>query len=71
MPTAFFWDRIDSSGSDLALVDDRRGLYARGYATAVDPVPHVCRYELVTDEDWAAVRLDVAECGRGTARVHR
>jgi hypothetical protein len=69
MPTAFFWDRIDSSGSDLALVDDRRGLYARGYATAVDPVPHVCRYELVTDEDWAAVRLDVTAEGAGWLRT--
>lgn len=69
MPTAYFWDRIDSSGSDLALVDDRRGLYARGHATAVDPVPHVCRYELVTDEDWAAVRLDVAAEGAGWLRT--
>lgn len=69
MPAALFWERIDTSGSDLALVDDRRGLYARGYTTAVDPVPHVCRYELIADESWAAARLDVTVEGAGWLRT--
>ncbi|MGN9913152.1 putative glycolipid-binding domain-containing protein [Phytohabitans sp. LJ34] len=71
LPKALLWQRTDTTGTDLALVDDRRGLYARGIATAVDPIPYVCRYELVTDETWATAHLDVSVEGAGWLRTLR
>jgi hypothetical protein len=68
---AMLWQRTDTTGTDLALLDDRRGLRARGFATAVDPVPYVCRYELVTDETWATAHLDVSVEGAGWLRTLR
>ncbi|GAA4692433.1 putative glycolipid-binding domain-containing protein [Phytohabitans rumicis] len=65
------WERTDTSGTDLAVLDDRRGLYARGYATARDPIPYVCRYELVADESWATAHLDVSVEGAGWLRTLR
>jgi hypothetical protein len=47
---------------------------ARGVVVAATPVPHTCRYELVTDEAWATVRLEVSAEGGGwlrTARLER
>jgi hypothetical protein len=71
LPKALMWERTDTAGTDLAVLDDRRGLYARGYATAVDPIPYVCRYELVTDEGWSTAHLDVAVEGAGWQRTLR
>jgi uncharacterized protein len=71
LPKALLWQRTDTTGTDLALLDDRRGLYARGFATAVDPIPYVCRYELVTDETWATAHLDVSVEGAGWLRTLR
>lgn len=74
LPRALLWRRTDTTGTDLALVDDRRGLVARGVATAATPIAHVCRYELTTDEDWTTVRLEVSVEGAGwlrTARLER
>jgi hypothetical protein len=71
LPKALLWQRTDTTGSDLALFDDRRGLYARGIATANDPIPYVCRYELVTDETWATAHLDVSVEGAGWLRTLR
>ncbi|HYN95083.1 MAG TPA: putative glycolipid-binding domain-containing protein [Pilimelia sp.] len=74
LPRSFLWHRVDTIGTDHALLDDRRGLYARGAAVAADPVPFTCRYELVTDEAWATVRFDVSAEGAGwlrTARLER
>jgi uncharacterized protein len=71
LPKALLWERTDTTGTDLALVDDRRGLYARGVATAVDPIPFVCRYELVTDETWTTAHLDVSVEGAGWVRTLR
>lgn len=70
-PKSLFWARTDTTGCDHALVDDRRGLHARGVAVAAAPVPHTCRYELVTDEDWGTVRLDVSAEGAGWLRTVR
>lgn len=73
-PRALLWQRTDTTGTDLALFDDRHGLVARGSATAADPVPHLCRYELTTDDDWTTVRLEVTAEGAGwlrTARLER
>jgi len=71
LPHALFWRRLDSDGSDLALVDDRRGLTAHGVAVAAGPVPHAVRYDLVTDEAWASVRLEVTAEGAGWLRTIR
>lgn len=66
LSTSRFWQRIDVSGSDLALFDDRGGLAARGVAVASGtPLPYTCRYELVTDADWAVTRLEVVAEGAG------
>ncbi|MFC7549242.1 putative glycolipid-binding domain-containing protein [Plantactinospora sp. GCM10030261] len=71
MPRSLFWIRTDTAGSDLALVDDRAGLAARGTAQAASPVPHTCRYEVVTDEAWTTVRLEVVVEGAGWLRSLR
>lgn len=71
LPKALLWQRTDTTGTDMALLDDRRGLYARGVATAIDPIPYVCRYELVTDETWATAHLDVSVEGAGWVRTLR
>jgi uncharacterized protein len=70
-PTSLLWRRLDTAGCDHALVDDRTGLRARGTAVAATPLPYTCRYDLVTDEHWAVVRLDVAVEGAGFARSVR
>jgi uncharacterized protein len=71
MPKSLFWARTDTAGSDHALLDDRRGLTARGVAVAADPLPYTCRYELVTDETWATARLEVSVEGAGWLRSVR
>ncbi|MGI5211467.1 putative glycolipid-binding domain-containing protein [Plantactinospora sp. CA-290183] len=71
MPRSLFWVRTDVAGADHALVDDRRGLAARGVALAVDPIPYSCRYELRTDENWSTVRLEVNCEGSGWLRTLR
>lgn len=70
-PTARLWTRTDTTGCDHALLDDRSGLRAHGTAVAAAPVPHTCRYELVTDEGWATVRLAVTVEGAGWLRSVR
>ncbi|WP_329106397.1 putative glycolipid-binding domain-containing protein [Micromonospora sp. NBC_01699] len=71
MPRSLLWNRTDVPGADHVLLDDRRGLLARGVALAVDPLPYTCRYELTTDENWAAVRLEVSVEGAGWLRSLR
>ncbi|MEJ3748382.1 putative glycolipid-binding domain-containing protein [Actinomycetes bacterium KLBMP 9797] len=66
---ALFWARTDEVGTDLALLNDGHGLYARGVTTAIDPVPLTCRYELITDETWAVARLELAVEGAGWLRT--
>lgn len=70
-PTSLFWSRTDTAGCDHVLLDDRSGLRARGVAVAATPVPHTCRYELVTDDAWATVRLEVTAEGAGWLRSVR
>ncbi len=71
MPKSLFWVRTDAAGTDHALVDDRRGLFARGTALAVAPIAHTCRYELRTDDTWASVRLEISCEGAGWLRTLR
>jgi hypothetical protein len=68
---SLFWSRVDVPGCDYALVDDARGLHARGAALAIDPVPYTCRYELVTDPAWVTTRLAVTVEGAGWLREVR
>lgn len=68
---SLFWSRIDTAGADHALLDDRRGLRAWGVAVAATPLPYTCRYEVMTDEGWATVRLDVSAEGAGWLRTVR
>lgn len=74
MPTkskSLFWSRTDVAGADHVLVDDRRGLTARGTALAVDPLPFTCSWALRTDERWAAEGLEVSCEGAGWLRTLR
>lgn len=71
LPTSRFWSRTDTAGTDHALLDDRAGLRARGVAVAAAPVPHTCQYELVTDDGWATLRLEVVAEGAGWLRSVR
>jgi hypothetical protein len=69
LPASLLWERLDTAGTEHALVDVRAGLYARGTMLAAAPVPFTCRYELRTDESWTTVRADVATEGAGWART--
>ena len=71
LPVSLFWQRKDTTGTEHALVDSRRGLYARGHQLAVDPISYTCRYELQTDPTWATARLDVSAEGAGWVRSVR
>lgn len=71
LPKSLFWRRTDTAGADHALIDDAHGLVARGVAVAATPLPYTCRYELVTDEAWATVRLEVSAEGGGWLRTVR
>lgn len=71
LPTSLFWARTDLDGCDHALIDDRAGLRAQGTVVASGPLPHNCRYDLVTDDRWAAARLEVTVEGAGWLRSVR
>lgn len=71
LPKSLLWHRVDTIGADHALLDDRRGLYARGVTMASSPVPYTCRYELVTDDAWATIKLEVSAEGAGWLRTTR
>jgi uncharacterized protein len=72
LPRAMLWNRLDTVGTDFALIEDGSGrMLGRGLATAADPVPHVCRYELATDGDFTSRRLIVETEGAGWRREVR
>ncbi|MGX7676883.1 putative glycolipid-binding domain-containing protein [Plantactinospora sp. DSM 117369] len=71
MSKTLFWSRTDVPGADHTLATDHRGLTARGTALAVDPIAFTCRYELRTDEHWAAEGLEVSCEGAGWLRTLR
>jgi hypothetical protein len=71
LPHALAWQRTDTTGSEVVLFDDRRGLTARGVALASAPANYICQYELVTDDAWASTSLDVIAEGEGWRRTLR
>ncbi|MBU2667745.1 putative glycolipid-binding domain-containing protein [Actinoplanes bogorensis] len=71
LPSSLFWQRKDTAGAEHVLADSSDGLYARGTALAVDPIPYTCRYELRTGPDWTTSYFDVAAEGAGWARTVR
>jgi uncharacterized protein len=71
LPTAMFWRRLDTAGSEQVLYSDRAGLRAKGTMLAATPVPFACRYELYTDDAWATARFEVTVEGAGFLRSVR
>jgi hypothetical protein len=71
LTTALFWRRLDTAGAEQTVVVEGRGLRARGRVLAATPVPYACRYELVTDDDWATTRCEVTVEGAGFTRSVR
>lgn len=71
LPRTLLWKRLDTTGVDHVLLDDRAGLYARGTMTAIDPLPHTTRYSLQAEQGWASVRLEVTAEGAGWLRSVR
>lgn len=71
LPRSLFWERLDTPGSEHALVDTRTGLRARGTALAVDPIAYTARYDLRTEPDWATVAFEVSAEGAGWGRTLR
>ena len=71
LPTALFWRRLDTAGSEHVLYSDRAGLRAKGTMLAATPVPFACRYELYTDDAWATARFEVTVEGAGFLRSVR
>jgi hypothetical protein len=67
-PRSLLWQRLDTTGVEHALFDDRAGLYARGNMVAAAPVPYSCEYELQADRDWVSARLTVCAEGAGWLR---
>jgi uncharacterized protein len=65
------WRRIDTTGAEYAAVRENRGIHAHGTMIAAAPVSHTCRYEVLTDETGATVRLEVTVEGSGFQRSAR
>jgi hypothetical protein len=65
---SLLWQRLDTTGAEHVLLDERAGLYARGTVVAAGPVGYTCGYELQADDGWASVRLTVTTEGAGWLR---
>jgi hypothetical protein len=68
LPRSILWRRLDTVGTDHALFAEQSGLYARGTMVAAVPIPHTCSYELLVDDGWVSVRLNVTAEGAGWLR---
>jgi hypothetical protein len=68
MPRSLCWQRVDSTGIEHVLFDDRSGLYARGTIVGTDPLTYSGSYELLADQKWASARLTVNVEGAGWLR---
>jgi hypothetical protein len=65
---SLLWRRLDTTGTEHALLDERAGLHARGSVIAADPVPYILSYELLADDAWISMRLNVSAEGAGWLR---
>jgi uncharacterized protein len=65
---SLLWRRLDTAGTEHALLDQRAGMHARGTIIASDPVPYTLGYELLADQSWASARLTVTAEGAGWLR---
>ena len=68
MPRSLCWQRIDSTGIEHVLFDDRSGLYARGTIVGTDPLAYSGSYELLADQEWVSARLTINVEGAGWLR---
>src|SRR5947207_9623057 len=68
LPRSLLWRRLDTAGTEHALLSEQSGLYARGTMVAADPVPFTCGYEVLVDGGWVSVRLAVTAEGAGWLR---
>ena len=68
MPRSLCWQRVDSTGIEHVLFDDRSGLYARGTIVGTDPLAYSGSYELLADQEWASARLTINVEGAGWLR---
>jgi hypothetical protein len=68
---ALIWRRLDTTGVEQALVRDGAGLQGTCTLIAATPVPHTCRYEVLTDGTGATVRFEATVEGAGFVRVTR
>jgi hypothetical protein len=71
LPKALIWRRLDATGAEQVLFDDRSGLHGRGTMVAAVPVPFACRYEIYTDDTWATARFEATAEGGGFLRTVR
>ncbi len=71
LPRAMLWQRTDLAGAEHVVLDDTRGLVARGVAVASSPLAYECQYELETDERWATRRFEAVVEGGGWRRSLR
>ena len=65
---SLLWRRLDTTGTEHALLTEQPGLHARGTIVAADPVAYTCAYELLVDDQGATARLTVHAEGAGWLR---
>jgi uncharacterized protein len=65
---SLLWRRLDTTGTEHALLDERTGMHARGSVIAADPIPYTIGYELLVDDSWTSGRLTVTAEGAGWLR---
>jgi hypothetical protein len=65
---SLLWRRLDTTGIEHVLLNERNGLHARGTIVAADPIAYTCGYELLVDDHWSTARLTVTAEGAGWLR---
>jgi hypothetical protein len=69
LPRSLLWRRLDTTGTEHTLLQERSGLYARGTMIAAGAVPYTVGYELLVDDAWVTSRLSVTAEGAGWLRT--
>ncbi|UQU62646.1 putative glycolipid-binding domain-containing protein [Couchioplanes caeruleus] len=65
------WERLDSPGTGMAILDRQPPWTVRGAVVATASVPHVLRYRITCDPGWAVRSADLHAEGAGWARELR